>query len=36
MYTKGPATGAVKMFIDYILSSEGQAIVAQEEFVPLP
>ncbi len=36
MYTKGPATGAVKMFIDYVLSSEGQAIVAQEEFVPLP
>jgi len=36
MYTKGPATGAVKMFIDFVLSSEGQAIVAQEEFVPLP
>jgi len=36
MYTKGPTTGAVKMFIDFVLSSEGQAIVEQEEFVPLP
>jgi phosphate transport system substrate-binding protein len=36
MYTKGEATGAVKMFIDFILSPEGQAIVEQEEFVPLP
>lgn len=36
MYTKGPATGVEKMFIDFVLSSEGQAIVAQEEFVPIP
>jgi len=36
MYTKGPATGVEQMFIDFVLSSEGQAIVAQEEFVPLP
>jgi len=35
MYTKGEATGAEKMFIDFVLSPEGQAIVEQEEFVPL-
>jgi len=36
LYTKGEATGAVKMFIDFVLSPDGQAIVEQEEFVPLP
>lgn len=36
MYTKGEASGAVKMFIDFMLSTDGQAIVAQEGFVPLP
>lgn len=35
MYTKGEATGAAKMFIDFVLSSAGQQIVAQEEFIPL-
>jgi phosphate transport system substrate-binding protein len=35
MYTKGEATGAVKMFIDFVLSPDGQAIVEQEEFIPL-
>jgi len=35
MYTKGEATGAAKMFIDFILGPDGQAIVAQEEFIPL-
>ena len=35
MYTKGPATGAAKIFIDFVLSPPGQQIVAQEEFVPL-
>jgi phosphate transport system substrate-binding protein len=35
MYTKGEATGAVKMFIDFVLSPAGQAIVEQEEFIPL-
>lgn len=36
MYTKGPASSVEQMFIDFVLSSEGQTIVAQEEFVPLP
>jgi phosphate transport system substrate-binding protein len=35
MYTKGEATGAAKMFIDFVLSPDGQAIVEQEEFIPL-
>jgi phosphate transport system substrate-binding protein len=35
MFTKGNATGAVKEFILYIQSTEGQAIVTQEGFVPL-
>lgn len=36
MFTKGEATGEAKEFIDYIQSTEGQAIVQEEGFVPLP
>jgi len=35
LYTKGPATGLAKQFIDFILSQEGQQIVQNEGFVPL-
>jgi len=35
MFTKGNATGATKEFILYIQSTEGQAIVTQEGYVPL-
>lgn len=35
MFTKGTATGSVKEFIEYIQSTEGQAIVREEGFVPL-
>lgn len=35
MYTDGTPTGAVKEFIDFVQSSEGQAIVAEEGFIPL-
>jgi phosphate transport system substrate-binding protein len=35
LFTKGNATGAVKEFIEYILSTEGQEIVKEEGFVPL-
>jgi phosphate transport system substrate-binding protein len=34
MYTAGQPAGAVKDYIDWILSSEAQAIVAQLGFVP--
>jgi phosphate transport system substrate-binding protein len=33
--TKGEATGAVKDFIDFLLSPKGQAIVAKKNFVPV-
>ena len=36
MFTKGNATGAAKEFIEYIQSAEGQAVVEEEGFVPLP
>jgi phosphate transport system substrate-binding protein len=36
MFTKGEATGVAKEFIEYIQSTEGQAIVQEEGFVPLP
>jgi len=36
MYTNGEATGAVKKFLDFVLSAEGQKIVEEEGFVPLP
>jgi phosphate transport system substrate-binding protein len=35
IYTAGEPTGEVKAFIDWILSAEGQKIVAHEGFVPL-
>jgi phosphate transport system substrate-binding protein len=35
MFTKGNATGSAKEFILYLQSTEGQAIVTQEGFVPL-
>ena len=35
MFTKGNATGLEREFIFYIQSTEGQAIVTQEGFVPL-
>jgi phosphate transport system substrate-binding protein len=35
MFTKGNATGEAKEFILYLQSTEGQAIVTQEGFVPL-
>jgi phosphate transport system substrate-binding protein len=36
LLTKGNATGLAKEFIEYIQSSEGQAIVKEDGFVPLP
>jgi phosphate transport system substrate-binding protein len=35
VYTAGEPTGETKAFIDWILSDEGQKIVAKEGFVPL-
>lgn len=35
MYTNGEATGLVKAYLDWITGDEGQAIVADEGFVPL-
>ena len=35
-YTNGEATGLAAQFIDYLLSAEGQAIVAKSGFVPVP
>jgi len=35
MYTDGEPEGAAKEFLDYILSSEGQQIVAEEGFIPV-
>ncbi len=36
LFTKGNATGAVKEFIEYINSTEGQKVVEEEGFVPFP
>ncbi len=36
VYTVGPPRGAVKHYIDWILSREGQAIVAEIGYVPAP
>jgi len=33
MYTKGEPTGAVKEFLDFVMGSEGQAIVEEEGFI---
>ncbi|MFO8110265.1 MAG: phosphate ABC transporter substrate-binding protein [Thermoplasmata archaeon] len=35
MYTDGEPKGAAKDFIDYILSDEGQQVVADEGFIPV-
>jgi phosphate transport system substrate-binding protein len=35
LYTNGEPTGAVKEFIDYALSAEGQAVVRELDFVPI-
>lgn len=35
MYTLGPPTGAVKQYIDWILSPQGQRVVVDNGFVPL-
>ncbi len=35
MYTKGEPKGAVKEFLDFALSSEGQEIVIKTDFVPV-
>ena len=36
MYTLGDPSGAVKKYIDWVLSDEGQKIVVQSGYVPLP
>jgi phosphate transport system substrate-binding protein len=36
MVTKGQPSGLAKMFIDFILSPDGQEIVEEAGFVPLP
>jgi phosphate transport system substrate-binding protein len=35
MYTSGEPTGAMKEYLDWIVSDEGQRIVAELGFVPL-
>jgi phosphate transport system substrate-binding protein len=35
LYSKGLAKDQVRIFLEYILSDEGQAIVSQQDFVPL-
>jgi len=35
-YTDGKAEGEVKSFIDFIISHEGQELVKQMEYIPLP
>ncbi|MFB0546019.1 MAG: substrate-binding domain-containing protein, partial [Anaerolineae bacterium] len=35
MYTRGEPTGAIKDYLDWVLSPEGQAIVKELGFVPL-
>jgi len=34
-YTRGEPSGAVKAFLDYVLSADGQAVVRELEFVPV-
>jgi ABC-type phosphate transport system substrate-binding protein len=36
MYTNGAPQGTAKDFIQFIWSEEGQKIVAEQGFVPLP
>ena len=35
LYTPNPPAGAVKDFIDFVLSDQGQRIVSEQEFVPV-
>ncbi len=35
LYTNGSPAGAIKQFIDYVLSPEGQEIVVKTDFVPI-
>jgi phosphate transport system substrate-binding protein len=35
MYLKSKPTGEAKAFIDWVLSSEGQAIIAEVGYYPL-
>jgi phosphate transport system substrate-binding protein len=35
MYTRGEPAGAIKEYIDWVLSPEAQRIVAQLGFVPI-
>ncbi len=35
MYTRGEASGLVKDYLHFLLSDDGQAIVAREGFVPI-
>jgi len=35
MFTKGPASGIAKEYLDFIMSAEGQEIVEEEGFVPV-
>ena len=36
MYSNGEATGVMAAYLDWILGADGQAVVADEGFVPLP
>ncbi len=36
LYTNGEPTGPAKEYIDFVLGPEGQKIVEQQEFVPVP
>ena len=36
LYTNGEPTGNVKAYIDFVLSPEGQKIVEEQDFVPVP
>jgi ABC-type Fe3+ transport system substrate-binding protein len=35
MYTSGKPTGAVKKYIDWILSDEGQCIIKKKGYAPV-
>jgi phosphate transport system substrate-binding protein len=35
LYTNGEPTGAVKTFLDFVLSADGQAVVREQDFVPI-
>jgi phosphate transport system substrate-binding protein len=35
LYTNGEPQGAVKKFIDFVLSKEGQEVILETDFVPI-